>query len=42
MCSSDLEQDVLLVRIPLEQDILFRRSGASWMDQRQTAITLVR
>jgi Xaa-Pro aminopeptidase len=30
------------VRIPLEQDILFRRSGASWMDQRQTAITLIR
>jgi Xaa-Pro aminopeptidase len=30
------------VRIPLEQDILFRRGGASWMDQRQTAITLIR
>jgi Xaa-Pro aminopeptidase len=30
------------VRIPLEQDILFRRNGASWMDQRQTAITLIR
>jgi hypothetical protein len=30
------------VRIPLEQDILFRRSGPSWMDQRQTAITLIR
>ena len=30
------------VRIPLEQDILFRRSGPSWLDQRQTAITLIR
>jgi len=30
------------VRIPLEQDILFRKSGPSWMDQRQTAITLIR
>jgi Metallopeptidase family M24 len=30
------------VRIPLEQNILFRRGGASWMDQRQTAITLIR
>jgi Xaa-Pro aminopeptidase len=30
------------VRIPLEQDILFRKGGASWMDQRQTAITLIR
>ena len=30
------------VRIPLEQDILFRRGGASWMDQRQTALTLIR
>lgn len=30
------------VRIPLEQDILFRRGGPSWMDQRQTAITLIR
>ena len=30
------------VRIPLEQDILFRRGGATWMDQRQTAITLIR
>jgi Xaa-Pro aminopeptidase len=30
------------VRIPLEQDILFRRSGPSWMDQRQTAIMLIR
>ena len=30
------------VRIPLEQDILFRRGGALWMDQRQTAITLIR
>jgi len=30
------------VRIPLEQDILFRRTGATWMDQRQTAITLIR
>ena len=30
------------VRIPLEQNILFRKGGASWMDQRQTAITLIR
>jgi Xaa-Pro aminopeptidase len=30
------------VRIPLEQDILFRRGGPLWMDQRQTAITLIR
>jgi len=30
------------VRIPLEQDILFRKGGPSWMDQRQTAITLIR
>jgi len=30
------------VRIPLEQDILYRKTGASWMDQRQTAITLIR
>jgi hypothetical protein len=30
------------VRIPLEQNILFRKGGASWLDQRQTAITLIR
>ena len=30
------------VRFPLEQDVLFRKTGASWMDQRQTAITLIR
>jgi len=30
------------VRIPLEQDILFRKGGPSWLDQRQTAITLIR
>ncbi|MCU0250784.1 MAG: aminopeptidase P family protein [Vicinamibacterales bacterium] len=30
------------VRIPLEQNILFRKGGASWMNQRQTAITLIR
>jgi len=30
------------VRIPLEQDILYRKGGPSWMDQRQTAITLIR
>jgi len=30
------------VRFPLEQDVVFRKTGASWMDQRQTAITLIR
>jgi Xaa-Pro aminopeptidase len=30
------------VRIPLEQDIVFRKTGPSWLDQRQTAITLIR
>jgi Xaa-Pro aminopeptidase len=29
-------------RIPLEQDILFRRGGVTWMDQRQTSIALIR
>ncbi len=30
------------VRIPLEQDSLFRRAGPSWMDQWQTAIIRIR
>jgi Xaa-Pro aminopeptidase len=30
------------VRIPLEQDILFRKSGPSWLDQRQTSLTVIR
>jgi Xaa-Pro aminopeptidase len=30
------------VRIPLEQDILFRKAGPSWLDRRQTALTLIR
>lgn len=30
------------VRIPLEQDILYRRNGPSWLDRRQTALILIR
>jgi Xaa-Pro aminopeptidase len=30
------------VRIPLEQDILYRRTGPSWLDKRQTALILIR
>ena len=30
------------IRIQLEQDILFRRTGPTWMDQRQTALILIR
>jgi Xaa-Pro aminopeptidase len=30
------------VRIPLEQDVLYRKGGATWMDQRQTSLILIR
>jgi hypothetical protein len=30
------------VRIPLEQDILYRKTGPSWLDTRQTALILIR
>ena len=30
------------VRIPLEQDILYRKTGPSWLDRRQTALILIR
>jgi len=30
------------VRVPLEQDVLFRKGGATWMDQRQTSLILIR
>jgi hypothetical protein len=30
------------VRIPLEQDILYRKSGPSWLDRRQTSLILIR
>jgi len=30
------------VRIPLEQDIVFRKTGPSWLDQRQTSLILIR
>jgi hypothetical protein len=30
------------VRIPLEQDALYRKSGPSWLDKRQTALILIK
>ena len=30
------------VRVPLEQDILYRKAGPSWLDRRQTALILIR
>jgi Xaa-Pro aminopeptidase len=30
------------VRIPLEQDILYRKTGPSWLDKRQTSLILIR
>jgi len=30
------------VRIPLEQDILYRKTGPSWLDRRQTALILIK
>jgi len=30
------------VRIPLEQDILYRKAGPSWLDRRQTALILIK
>jgi hypothetical protein len=30
------------IRIPLEDDVLYRKAGPVWMDQRQTALILIR
>jgi len=30
------------VRIPLEQDILYRKAGPSWLDKRQTALIVIK
>jgi hypothetical protein len=30
------------VRIPLEQDVIFTKGGARWLDRRQTSLRLVR